>query len=1038
MNSESTIAIESLRISTHTLGGEFGGLSVTIGHTTASALVHAFFVVATEARDDRGLPHTLEHLIFHGSEQYGCKGLLDACANRSLGNGTNAWTAVDSTVYTLTTAGAEGCLNVLPVFLDHVLFPTLNDTSFLAEVHHVDGDGHDAGVVYAEMQGRENDAQSLAFNALQRAVYGDPSACGLAAETGGKLRELRALTNAEVRAYHREFYTPHNLNVVVVGAVTLDDVLRALAPMRAKLAQRSAEVGAPARPWQAPVPPFVPAAPADNCSLIKIEFPDDADEDDAVGHALLGQRGPLYGDFDRHAALEALLVYLTDSSVSPLSAALVDCDDALCSAVDYGFEDGPEAMLYVQLEDVPVERLPTSRDEFRAALAAVTSVDLARMRDLLRRKRFELLEEIEQTPENFVIGLVVPHFLYGSGAAQLRQAAAHFERLDALALKDEQFWLALLRRELLERAYVWVEARPSEELSDAMQDDEEERIDAQCEALGDAGLAAKARELRDAMETLDQPIPDALLTAIPVPSVGGVRRVAAAIACNADGLAVTGSGAAVAALQHYLESGADVRSRLQALPVAVQVGHAATAFCVVEAFVDTTPLSWVQRRALEVLLEAQFELAMRAAGDAPALTHEQVVEGLSRDLLTHSNSLGFSASTFSVGSFGALMRIELKAAADKYDAAVAWLAAALYRGVWSQERIAIAASKLEKSIGNAQRSGSLVARSALFRRLFAGNELSNHSACWLGEQRVYLEQLLSAVADESAASGAVVRDFAALQQTLADAVVLVNVACDVTRVRDVVSPLERLFALAPPSARRSGGRLASVPTSRALLPSDWSAVRGTTIVSLASIESSFMLQATPVSLAFDSDDVPALWVACQLLDAMEGPFWKGIRGAGFSYGFGIDFNCESGLIVFSLTKATSLVKGMRAAKAIVDEFASGARQFDQLSIDGARSTVTFRLLESEATPLGAVATAFVERLQGHVGLQERQLHAVSQVTAESLRAVLARYVVPLFDDANNTRLIRIISTNSAKSEEIAEELRKDCPGVVEIKTVDDL
>lgn len=27
-------------------------------------------------------------------------------------------------------------------------------------MHHVDGDGHDAGVVYSEMQGRENSAES--------------------------------------------------------------------------------------------------------------------------------------------------------------------------------------------------------------------------------------------------------------------------------------------------------------------------------------------------------------------------------------------------------------------------------------------------------------------------------------------------------------------------------------------------------------------------------------------------------------------------------------------------------------------------------------------------------------------------------------------------------------------------------------------------------------------------------------------------------------------------------------------------------------
>lgn len=48
--------------------------------------------VATEAHDDDGLPHTLEHVIFMGSEDYPYKGVLDRLANRCLASGTNAWT----------------------------------------------------------------------------------------------------------------------------------------------------------------------------------------------------------------------------------------------------------------------------------------------------------------------------------------------------------------------------------------------------------------------------------------------------------------------------------------------------------------------------------------------------------------------------------------------------------------------------------------------------------------------------------------------------------------------------------------------------------------------------------------------------------------------------------------------------------------------------------------------------------------------------------------------------------------------------------
>jgi len=48
-------------------------------------LVFGYFALATEAFDDFGLPHTLEHAIFLGSETYPYKGVLDSLANRCLG-----------------------------------------------------------------------------------------------------------------------------------------------------------------------------------------------------------------------------------------------------------------------------------------------------------------------------------------------------------------------------------------------------------------------------------------------------------------------------------------------------------------------------------------------------------------------------------------------------------------------------------------------------------------------------------------------------------------------------------------------------------------------------------------------------------------------------------------------------------------------------------------------------------------------------------------------------------------------------------------
>src|SRR5690348_3437230 len=83
-----------------------------------------------------------------GSRQYPYKGVLDKVATRSYSD-TNAWTDTAETVYTLSTAGWEGFAQILPIYLDHLIVPTLTDAGCYTEVHHIDGKGEDAG--YAQI-----------------------------------------------------------------------------------------------------------------------------------------------------------------------------------------------------------------------------------------------------------------------------------------------------------------------------------------------------------------------------------------------------------------------------------------------------------------------------------------------------------------------------------------------------------------------------------------------------------------------------------------------------------------------------------------------------------------------------------------------------------------------------------------------------------------------------------------------------------------------------------------------------------------------
>ena len=59
-------------------------------------------------------------------------------------------------------------------------------------MHHIDGKGHDSGVVYSEMQGRENTSGDLMALKMQRLHF--PPGSAYRSETGGLMKALRELT----------------------------------------------------------------------------------------------------------------------------------------------------------------------------------------------------------------------------------------------------------------------------------------------------------------------------------------------------------------------------------------------------------------------------------------------------------------------------------------------------------------------------------------------------------------------------------------------------------------------------------------------------------------------------------------------------------------------------------------------------------------------------------------------------------------------------------------------------------------------------
>lgn len=245
--------------------------------------IHGSFVLATEIHDDSGAPHTLEHLCFLGSKNYRYKGVLDKIANRAYAD-TNAFTATDHTEYILDSAGWEGFAQILPVYLEHLIAPTLTDASCYTEVHHVDGSGNDAGVVYSEMQGRENNPDLLMFLKSKRMLY--PVDVGFRYETFGVMESLRVLTADRIRKYHKDVYRPQNLCIVLVGEVDHENLLDIMENFESTILE---DIPMLTAPYQRPWIDSKQASVLDRSSTEIVAFPED---DESSGEIQISFFGP--------------------------------------------------------------------------------------------------------------------------------------------------------------------------------------------------------------------------------------------------------------------------------------------------------------------------------------------------------------------------------------------------------------------------------------------------------------------------------------------------------------------------------------------------------------------------------------------------------------------------------------------------------------------------------------------------------------------------------------------------------------------------
>ncbi|KAF4974493.1 hypothetical protein FZEAL_8609 [Fusarium zealandicum] len=937
--------------------------------------VNGYFTLATEIFDDSGAPHTLEHLIFMGSKSYQYKGLLDKLSSRAYSH-TNAWTATDHTAYTLETAGWDGFAQILPVYLEHIVLPTITDEGIVTEVWHIDGEGNDAGVVYSEMQAVQFQAAEILDLKARRLLY--PENVGFRYETGGMTDALRVLTPDRIRQFHRDMYQPRNLCLVIVGEVNQEDMLRILDEFEESIKDDIPSLDTPfQRPWiDSAQPPAI-----NESKIVTAEFPE---EDETVGEILVGFFGPDCNDQVESSALNVLLTYLCGSSVSILENIMVEREE-LASSVSYYVDARPNSIIWLQPTGVATEKLEFVEKRLFELLKEVSSkpIDMDYIRECIRRERRQVKYHAE-TSESFFATNIISDYLFGKRDGSTLKTLESLEEYDVLEKWTDKEWRDFLSKWMADAPHISVLGKPSHEMATKMKKDEEARITKRKEELGAEGLSKLSERLEEAKKKNDEPIPASVIDRWSVPGTESIHFIESDTARSGRARSVgLGSGSA----QKLIDGAPQGK-----LPLFIQFEDVPTNFVHITIHIGTAQIPNELKPLMPIFSDNFFNTHIMR--DGKQVGFEQVVMELERDTISYAIESGRY-----LGDSDGLM-IQFQVEPEKYAAAAEWIRTMMFDSLFDPQRLKAGVTKALADIPESKRDGKAMAGevNAAFHMERSSLAVSKRTLV----RAVYLKRLKKLLEKEPEK---VVSWFNTVRDSL---FTFQNLRLLVTaKLAELPDPLSTWDTLS--KSLESTESMIEIPKPVSLLNAEGRnpGSVGAVIVPMTTLESSYAVSSAQGLASFTDSRLAAIMVAIGYLEAPEGPLWNAVRGAGYAYGSYFSRDINSGIISYHVYRSPDAYKAIRASLESIRKIADGTVEIDHHLLEGAISQIVVMFADEQATMPSAAQQNFV---QGVVrGLptdwNKEVLRRVRAVTVDEIKAAMRDTILPCFEPGKSNIVV---------------------------------
>ncbi|KAK5943462.1 hypothetical protein PMZ80_004469 [Knufia obscura] len=932
--------------------------------------LYGFFVLATEIHDDSGAPHTLEHLCFMGSKTYKYKGFLDKLATRAY-SGTNAWTATDHTAYTLETAGWAGFKQILPVYLEHVILPTLTDSGCLTEVWHIDGKGLDAGVVYSEMQGVQNTAQELMDLRSKRLLY--PKGSGFRYETGGMMEQLRVLTPERIRQFHRDMYQPKNLCLALFGEVNHEELLETLTEFETSIMD---DIPDPESPFKRPWIESEELKPLKESTIEVVDFPE---EDESFGQIDVRFLGPNSADSLQTAALQVVLMYLAGSSAALLDNIIVE-KEQLASGVYYTIDSRPKTEIAFSLSSVETGKLREVEARFFEVLgdAMKKPLDMTFLHDCLDQQVRTVKFQSETTATAFVNDIIAD-YLFGNrdGSTLESNTRTLDDYTKTLKAWTEQQWKDFIGTYISDAKHISILGKPSSKLAEKFKKDEAQRVEDQVKKLGPEGLEKRGQKLKDAMTENDREIPHSVLAKFEVPPTDTIHFVTTSSARIGPALQ---AGRPDNKYQKIVE--ADDKS----MPLFIDFEHIPSNFARVNLMISTENVPVELRPLIPIYIEAFFNLPLKR-GDT-TIPFEQVVVELERE------TVGYDIETAAGLGNSECLRIEFQVEIEKYDDAIRWIRELLFHSIFDLERLQAINSRLLSDVPDSKRSGDNML-TACHLMVHLAPESTGRAKSTL-TKALYLKRIKSLLKTDP---DKVIAQLETFRKSLCEfGNFRVVVVSDLEKLKDPVTSWNTLLSELnmdrekPPPLNPLGRRLDRLSVA------GQHPGKSSHVVPMATIDSSYLSSTSRGPISYDDPKVPALMVAMSYLNAVEGPLWTAVRGTGLAYGTTMSYDIQSGFMHIDVYRSPDAYKALKAATDVVQAHIDGSTPFDPLMLEGAISSIVVSFANEQASLASAAVASFVRQVMR--GLPEDymqvMLRKVRDVTVDQIKESLEKVVFDVF------------------------------------------